>query len=70
MSSTTFDATPYRRVNDVVLAIIGGALRRYLLRRRSLPISPLQAIMPVSTRDNHSATGGNRLSAFIRHQHR
>jgi diacylglycerol O-acyltransferase len=52
-------------VNDVVLAVTGGALRRYLLRRRALPASPLQAMVPVSTRDRHSAAGGNSLSALV-----
>jgi WS/DGAT/MGAT family acyltransferase len=52
-------------VNDVVLAVTGGALRRYLLRHRALPASPLLAMVPVSTRDRQSATGGNSLSAFV-----
>ena len=52
-------------VNDVVLAVTGGALRRFLLRRHALPASPLVAMVPVSTRDNQSATGGNQLSALI-----
>ena len=50
-------------VNDVVLAIAGGALRRYLRRRSSLPTASLLAMVPVSTRDRRS-TGGNQLSAF------
>jgi WS/DGAT/MGAT family acyltransferase len=52
-------------VNDVVLAIIGGALRCYLLRRQALPAPPLLAMVPVSTRDSRSATGGNHTSALI-----
>jgi WS/DGAT/MGAT family acyltransferase len=52
-------------VNDVVLSIVGGALRRYLLRHRALPASPLLAMVPVSTRDRRAATGGNHLSALI-----
>jgi WS/DGAT/MGAT family acyltransferase len=52
-------------VNDVVLAITGGALRRYLLRHHALPASPLVAMVPVSTRDNRAATGGNHLSALL-----
>ena len=51
-------------VNDVVLAITGGALRRYLQRSGSLPASPLLAMVPVSTRDRQS-TAGNQLSALI-----
>jgi diacylglycerol O-acyltransferase len=52
-------------VNDVVLAVSGGALRRYLLRRGSLPAAPLTAMVPVSTRDRRAATGGNSLSALL-----
>src|SRR5215204_5892300 len=52
-------------VNDVVLAIVGGALRRYLLRHRALPVSPLLAMVPVSTHGDQTATGGNQLSAFV-----
>ena len=51
-------------VNDVVLAITGGALRRYLQRHDSLPTASLLAMVPVSTRDRRSTTG-NQLSAFI-----
>jgi diacylglycerol O-acyltransferase / wax synthase len=52
-------------VNDVVLAVTGGALRRYLLRRGALPTAPLLAMVPVSTRDAGSATGGNHVSGFV-----
>ena len=52
-------------MNDVVLAIVGGALRRYLIRERALPASPLLALVPVSTRERRKATGGNQLSALI-----
>jgi diacylglycerol O-acyltransferase len=52
-------------VNDVVLAITGGALRRYLHRHQALPASPLVAMVPVSTRDGGSPTGGNQLSALF-----
>ena len=52
-------------VNDVVLATTGGALRRYLQRRHALPAAALQAMVPVSTRDNRSPSGGNQLSALV-----
>lgn len=38
-------------VNDVVLAVVGGALRRHLVRLGELPDRPLVAFMPVSLRD-------------------
>lgn len=48
-----FDAT----VNDVVLALCGAALRRYLLELDALPQQPLIAIVPVSTRRDDSDSG-------------
>lgn len=38
-------------VNDVVLALCSGALRRYLKRKGALPRKPLIASMPISLRD-------------------
>ncbi len=37
-------------INDVVLAMCSGALRRYLLARNELPSTPLTALTPVSLR--------------------
>lgn len=50
-----FDAT----INDVVLAVCGGTLRRYLARHGGLPRAPLIATMPISLRepgDTHFGT--------------
>jgi WS/DGAT/MGAT family acyltransferase len=53
-------------VNDVVMAMCAGALRRWLHEHGALPDSPLVAMIPVSVRDE-SAKGalGNRVSAML-----
>ncbi len=53
-----FDAT----VNDVILAVVAGALRRYLLERGELPDKPLVAGVPVSTTAEPDRLGGNKVS--------
>lgn len=53
-------------VNDVVLALAAGALRRWLAASRDLPADPLLAMVPVSVRTPEQAgTFGNRVSAMI-----
>lgn len=39
------------KLNDIVLALCGGALRRYLARHGGIPTKPLIATMPISLRD-------------------
>lgn len=51
-------------LNDVVLAVCGGALRAYLLEQRALPEKPLIAMVPVSLRDDDSS-GGNQVGALL-----
>lgn len=53
-------------VNDVVLAVAGGALRAYLAERDELPSSSLLATVPVSVRDSSRRSGGaNKVSALF-----
>lgn len=52
-------------LNDVILAICAGALRRYLLEKSELPDKPLVAMVPVSTRTNDEKNAmGNQVSAM------
>jgi hypothetical protein len=52
-------------VNDVVLSICGGALRRYLQAKGELPEEPLVAMAPISVRDEgEKGSAGNRVSAM------
>ncbi|MEO6471156.1 MAG: wax ester/triacylglycerol synthase family O-acyltransferase, partial [Aeromicrobium sp.] len=53
-------------VNDVVMGMCAGALRRWLLDHDALPDTPLVAMVPVSVRDP-AAKGdlGNRVSAML-----
>ena len=52
-------------VNDVVLAMCGGALRAYLIEQNALPDKPLIAMVPVSLRTDPSSTGGNQVGAVL-----
>ncbi len=53
-------------VNDVVLAVSGGALRAYLDERGELPDSSLLATVPVSVRESSRRSGGaNKVSALF-----
>jgi diacylglycerol O-acyltransferase / wax synthase len=52
-------------LNDVVLAICGGALRRFLTERESLPNKPLTAGIPVSLRPKDDEGTGNAISFIV-----
>jgi diacylglycerol O-acyltransferase len=57
---------PGATVNDVVLTISGGALRRYLERRGELPDTSLLASVPVSVHETSSRDGGtNKVSSLF-----
>ncbi|MFC6705424.1 WS/DGAT/MGAT family O-acyltransferase [Flexivirga alba] len=69
----SFDINRFRQVakssdvsfNDVVLAVCGGALRRYLAELDELPDRSLTAMCPVNLRDESSEVGGNQIGAMI-----
>ena len=53
-------------VNDVVMAMCAGALRRWLAGHDALPAQPLIAMIPVSVRDPASKGAlGNKVSAML-----
>jgi diacylglycerol O-acyltransferase len=53
-------------VNDVVMAMCAGALRRWLAEHDALPAQPLIAMIPVSVRDPDSQGAlGNKVSAML-----
>ena len=59
-------AVPGATVNDVVLALSGGALRRYLQDRNELPDTSLLASVPVSVRNESTRSGGrNKVSSIF-----
>ena len=59
-------AIPGATMNDVVLTICAGALRRYLQERGMLPDESLVAMAPISVRKRHEQNaGGNRIFAML-----
>lgn len=69
----TFDLARFQTVaaacdvslNDCVLAVCGGALRRYLDELDELPDRSMTAMCPVNLRAENSAEGGNEVGAMI-----
>ena len=45
-------------MNDVVLTIVGGAMRRYLDAKGELPDEDMVAVVPISTRTKDEAGAG------------
>jgi diacylglycerol O-acyltransferase len=50
------------KINDVILAVVTTALRRYLIERDALPDKPLVSGVPVSTRDIDDTEVGNKIA--------
>ena len=53
------------KVNDVVMAVSAGALRRYLLERSALPKEPLIAALPVSLREPGNTDMNNQVTMML-----
>ena len=52
-------------LNDVVLGLCSGALRRFLAEQDSLPAEPLTAMLPVNVRPKDDPGGGNAVGAIL-----
>jgi diacylglycerol O-acyltransferase len=52
-------------INDVALALVGGALRRQLGELGELPAEPLTAMLPVNIRPKDDPGGGNAVAAIL-----
>ena len=52
-------------VNEVLLAVCGGALRRYLVDRDALPKEPLIAACPVAMERKDDAASGNAVGQIL-----
>lgn len=53
------------KINDVVMAVCGGALRTYLAERKALPSGTLLAFVPISLRDANDTSINNQVSGMI-----
>ncbi len=57
------------KVNDVVMALVSGVLRTYLLDRDELPDASLVAMIPVSVHDRSDRPGRNQVSGMFSSLH-
>ncbi len=57
------------KVNDVVMALVSGVLRQYLLEHDALPGSSLVASVPVSVHGKSDRPGRNQVSAMFSSLH-
>jgi diacylglycerol O-acyltransferase / wax synthase len=53
------------KLNDIVMAICAGALRRYLLEKHGLPKEALVAFVPVSLREPGNTESTNQVSVML-----
>jgi WS/DGAT/MGAT family acyltransferase len=52
-------------LNDIVLALCAGTLRRFLMELRELPDRPLVAMIPVNIRPRDDPGGGNAVGSIL-----
>lgn len=72
LAFTTLPLSPLRelkkhfdvKLNDVLLALVGGVLRAALVEREELPEASLVALCPVSLRDPGDQSMGNQLTSM------
>jgi diacylglycerol O-acyltransferase / wax synthase len=57
------------KVNDVVMALVSGALREYLIARDELPDTSLLASVPISVHGKSDRPGRNQVSAMFSSLH-
>jgi WS/DGAT/MGAT family acyltransferase len=63
-------AVPGATVNDVLLTVVAGGLRRYLETEEGLPDTPMKAGCPMNIRtEGEAGAGGNMISAMIINMH-
>ena len=57
---------PGATINDVAIAVVGGALRRYLSEKGELPTESLRVMAPISTRTAQQAgSAGNQATVMV-----
>lgn len=60
------NAVPGVTINDGVMAVVGGGLRKYLKSKDDLPAESLVAMAPISVRsESEKGTAGNSVSAML-----
>ncbi|MEH6586152.1 MAG: wax ester/triacylglycerol synthase family O-acyltransferase [Halioglobus sp.] len=58
------NSVPGATVNDAAIAIVGGAMRKYLKHHEELPETSLAAMAPINVRSDADVNGGNIVSAM------
>jgi diacylglycerol O-acyltransferase / wax synthase len=53
------------KVNDVILDVVAGALRSYLVKRGELPERPILVTVPMSTRSPQDIELGNLVHPMV-----